>query len=34
MTTRPTLLVLNNTPRADARSEIVDRFAGDLQAGS
>ena len=28
MTIRPTLLVLNNTPRADARSELVDRFAG------
>ena len=29
MTIRPTLLVLNNTPRADARSELVDRFAGE-----
>ena len=29
MPTLPTLLVLNNTPRADVRPEIVDRFAGD-----
>ena len=29
MPIRPTLLVLNNTTRADVRPEIVDRFAGD-----
>ena len=29
MPARPALLVLNNTPRADARSELVHRFAGD-----
>ena len=29
MPARPTLLILNNTPRADARPGIVDRFAGE-----
>ncbi|MDA0704041.1 MAG: type 1 glutamine amidotransferase [Proteobacteria bacterium] len=28
MTRPPTILLLNNTPRADARPEILDRFAG------